>query len=300
MKNTSKKLLIFVLKLGVSGTLLYIVLRKAGAGNVIGLLKSIHPLLFVASVLLYLAALFFGSMRWQLLLPERFSLRRLYPLYLLGSFFNTFLPGLVGGDAVKIYYLYKETGKGAQALSSVFMDRYLGFTAMMLLGLAAYPFGFRYIRGSWIEWLLPLIILAFALASLIIFGLRLGQRIGVIGKLHDYFHAYRKKPAVIAKALLFSFILQFMIIVGIYLLAVGLGANLPLTALIIFIPIITAVATIPVSLSGIGIREAAAVFLLGTVGVEPDSATAISFAWFLMAATGGLAGLYEYFREKGK
>ncbi len=298
MKEGAKKLFIFVLKIAVSGSLLYIVLHKAGAGNVINLLKSIPPLLFATSVMLYLVALFFGSMRWQTLLPEKFSLRRLYPLYLLGSFFNTFLPGLVGGDAVKIYYLYKETGKGAQALSSVFMDRYMGFTAMMILGLVAYPFGLKYIRGSWIEWLLPLIIISFVLASLVVFGLRLGQRISVIGKLHDYFHTYRKKRDVIAKALLLSFTLQLLIIFGIYLLAVGLRVELPLSALVIFVPIITAVATIPISLSGIGLREAAAVLLLGAVGVEPDSATAISFAWFLMAATGGLAGLYEYFRVR--
>jgi uncharacterized protein (TIRG00374 family) len=300
MGKTAKKLLIFTLKLLVSGTLLYMVLRKAGAENVIGLLGSIHPLLFVASVLLYLTGLFIGSMRWQMLLPERFSLRRLFPLYLLGSFFNTFLPGLVGGDAVKIYYLYKETGKGAQALSSVFMDRYVGFTALMLLGLAAYPLGFRYIRGSWIEWLLPLIVVVFVLASLLVFGLRLGKRISVVGKLHDYFHEYRRKYGVIGKALLLSFTLQLMVMLGIYLLAIGLGVRIPFTALVMFVPIITAVATIPVSLSGIGLREASAVILLGTVGVEADSATAISFAWFLMAATGGLTGLYEYFRVKGK
>jgi len=300
MNKTARKLLLFASKLGVSGGLLYIVLTKAGADKVMGLLGSIHPLVFVSSVALYLVALFFGSMRWQCLLPERFSLKRLYPLYLLGSFFNTFLPGLVGGDAVKIYYLYKETGKGSQALGSVFMDRYVGFTAMMLMGLAAYPFGLRYFGGSWIGWLLPLIVIAFALASLVIFGLRLGQRVGVIGKLHDYFHTYRKKPAVIAKALLLSFTLQLLIICGIYILALGLGAGLPFAALIIFVPIITAVATVPVSLSGIGIREAASVLLLGAVGIGPDTATAISFAWFLMAAAGGLAGLYEYFREKGK
>jgi uncharacterized protein (TIRG00374 family) len=298
MNKTLKKYLLFALKLLVSGTILYIVLKKAGAAQVIGLLKNIHPVYFVASVLLYLGALFLGSMRWQILLPRSFSLKRLYPLYLLGSFFNVFLPGLVGGDAVKIYYLYKETGEGSEALSSVFMDRYMGFTSMMLLGLMAYPFGLKYFRGVWIEWLLPLIIISFVIVSLLIFGLRLGKRIEVVGKLHDYFHTYRKKYDVLAKAILLSFVLQSMVILGIYLLSIGLGMDVPFSALLIFIPIITTVATIPISLSGIGLREAAAVLLFGTIGVEADSATALSFAWFIMAAVGGLTGLYEYLREK--
>jgi len=301
MNERLKKYIIFALKLLVSGTLLYFVLSRAGVGNVVGLLKNIPPASFIAAVVLYLMALVLCTLRWKLLLPEKFGLRKLLPLYLIGSFFNTFMPGLVGGDAVKIYYLYKETGEGAQALSSVFMDRYIGFTAMMTIGLVAYPFGLKYFKGLWIEWLLPLVILIFVLASLIVFGLRLGQRISVIGKLHDYFHTYRKKRVIMAKALALSFTLQLLVMLGIYILALGLDIEIPFTALLIFIPIITTIATIPVSLSGIGLREAAAVLLLGTAGIDvsPESATALSFAWFLMAATGGLTGLYEYLKVKG-
>jgi uncharacterized protein (TIRG00374 family) len=298
MDKTLKKYLVFALKLCVSGTLLYLVLGKAGAGNVAALLGNINPASFAAAVAIYLVVLFIGTIRWRLLLPGRFALGRLFSLHLVGSFFNTFLPGLVGGDAVKIYYLYKETGEGANALSSVFMDRYVGFCALMMIGLAAYPFGLRYVRGSWIEWLLPLIIICFVLASLVVFGLRLGRRIEVVGKLHDYFHEYRKKRAVIAKALLLSFSLQLLIMFGIYLMALGLGIEIPFRVLLVFIPIITTVATVPVSLAGIGLREAATVLLLGTVGVEADSAMALSLAWFMMVAVGGLAGLLEYFRMK--
>ncbi len=300
MTEKVRKYLIFLLKLVVSGTLLYFVLAKAGLEDVLSLLKSISPLTFVTAVLLYIAALFMASKRWQLLLPERFSLRRLFPLYLLGSFFNTFLPGLVGGDAVKIYYLYKETGKGSQALSSVFMDRYVGYTSLMILGLAAFPFGLKYFRGSWIEWALPAIVLAFVIASFVIFGMRLGQRFKVLSNLYDYFHSYRKQRAVIVKTVLLSFALQGTIIFGIYLLALGLGMRIPFSVLFIFIPITTTVATLPISLSGIGLREAASVLLLGAVGIEPDSATALSFAWFLMAAAGGLTGLYEYLKVRDR
>jgi len=306
MNKTLKKLLIFALKVSVAGALLYLVLRQAGGGDVragaskvVGLILSVHPAAFVASVALYLVALSLGTKRWSLLLPGKFRFRRLYSLYLVGSFFSTFMPGLVGGDAVKIYYLYKETGEGAKALSSVFMDRYIGFCSLMLIGLAAYPFGFKYIRGSWIEWALPLIVLCFALVSLVVFGLRIGKRIQVVGKLHDYFHTYRKKYDVIVKALLLSFTLQLIIIFGIYLLSLGLGLKMPFSALLVFIPIITTVATVPISLAGIGLREAAAVLLFGTVGLEADSAMALSLAWFTMVAVGGLAGLFQYFRIKG-
>ena len=85
------------------------------------------PLAFVAAILLYLLAQFTSTLRWKLLLPRMLGIRKLFSLYMIGSFFNTFLPGLIGGDAVKGFYLYKETGKGSLTLASIFMDRYIGF-----------------------------------------------------------------------------------------------------------------------------------------------------------------------------
>lgn len=284
----------------MSGGLLYVVLREAGAERVISLLADINPWAFAGAVLMYLAAIFVSSMRWRLLIAERLSLRRLYPLYLLGSFFNTFLPGMVGGDAVKTYYLYRETGKGTQAVASVFMDRYIGFVCLMSIGLLAFPFGLPYFRGSWIQWVLPAVVLVFLAGSLVVFGLRLGKGIRFLGNFYDYFHSYRKKRGAIFKAFLLSAVVQTSIIFLIYVLALGLGQRLPLHMLFIFMPIISTLASAPISIAGIGIREVSTVILFGTVGVEPDMATAISFAWFLSVATGGLAGLYEYFRSRGR
>ena len=286
------------MKLAVSGGALYLILSKAGIDKVFANLRAINPWAFAFAVFTYIFATLVSSFRWQMLLPERFSVRRLFPLYMLGAFFNTFLPGLVGGDAVKIYYLYKETGKGTQALSSVFMDRFVGFTSLMALGIVAYPFGLRYFRGSWIEWVLPLIVLSFVLSSLLIFGLRLGQRLKVLGSVYDYFHSYLRKPAVIAKTLALSFIVQVSIIFSVYVLALGLGLHVPFILFLAFIPIITTVATLPISISGIGLREGASVLLLGSVGVEPAMATALSFTMFLASAIGGAPGIYEYLRNK--
>ena len=73
---------------------------------------------------------------------------------MIGAFFNTFLPGIIGGDAVKGFYLYKATGKVGLALASVFMDRYLGFVVLIAICAIAFPFGYQYLHGSNIEWIL--------------------------------------------------------------------------------------------------------------------------------------------------
>lgn len=286
------------MKILVSGGLLYAVISRTGIDKVLSTLRGIYIPSFILAVLIYICAVFISTIRWRLLLHERFGLGRLFSLYFIGSFFNHLLPGIIGGDAVKAYYLYRDTGKGASAIASVFMDRYMGFTALMLVGLIAFPFGFGYFRGSYIEWILPLIVLLFIAGSFVVFGLRVGRRIKFLSGFYDYFAIYKEKKAVIVKTFLISVVVQAIVIFAVYALCRGLSVNVPLLPLFIFVPVISTIATIPISISGLGVREASFVLLFGFLGISPAQATAVSFAWFLSVATGSLPGLIEYLRFK--
>ena len=282
----------------MSTGLLYAVISRTGIDKVLSTLRGIYIPSFILAVLIYICAVFISTIRWRLLLHERFGLGRLFSLYFIGSFFNHLLPGIIGGDAVKAYYLYRDTGKGASAIASVFMDRYMGFTALMLVGLIAFPFGFGYFRGSYIEWILPLIVLLFIAGSFVVFGLRVGRRIKFLSGFYDYFAIYKEKKAVIVKTFLISVVVQAIVIFAVYALCRGLSVNVPLLPLFIFVPVISTIATIPISISGLGVREASFVLLFGFLGISPAQATAVSFAWFLSVATGSLPGLIEYLRFK--
>lgn len=286
------------MKILVSGGLLYAVISKTGIDKVLSTLKGINILSFVLAVLIYMLTVFISTIRWRLLLHEKFGMKKLVSLYFIGSFFNHLLPGLIGGDAVKAYYLYRDTGRGSSAVASVFMDRYIGFTALMLVGLTAFPFGFSYFRGSYIEWVLPLIVLLFITGSFFVFGLRIGRRFKPLAGFYDYFSVYKEKKAVLIKTLLLSIMIQTIIIFAVYVLGRGLGVQVPLFPLFVFIPVIWTIATIPISISGLGVREASFVLLFGFLGISPVQATAVSFAWFLSVATGSLPGLIEYLRYK--
>lgn len=239
-----------------------------------------------------------STLRWKLLLPGVTGIKKLFSLYMIGAFFNMILPGIVGGDAVKGFYLYKATGRGATALASIFMDRYFGFTALIMLGMIAYPFGFGYFHGSRIEWLLPIVVLSFFLGSFVIFSLRLGKRIRILSDFYNYFYEYRNQRGIIAKVILLSVVVQMSGIIAVYILTRGLGQNPPFVAYMIFLPLIVLFTTLPISISGIGVREGAFVFFLGLLGIKPEVAAAISFSWFIAMITGGLIGLVEYIRYK--
>jgi hypothetical protein len=292
------KIIILLIKVLVSGGLLYAVVSKTGIDRVLSTLRGINILSFIFAVLIYMFTIYISTIRWRLLLHEKFGMKRLVSLYFIGSFFNHLLPGIIGGDAVKAYYLYRDTGRGSSSVASVFMDRYIGFTALMLVGLTAFPFGFGYFRGSYIEWVLPLIVLLFVAGSFVVFGLRIGRGIKLLSGFYDYFTLYKEKKTVIVKTLVLSLIIQTIVIFAVYVLSRGLQVDVPLLPLFIFIPVISTIASLPISISGLGVREASFVLLFGFLGISPVQATAVSFAWFLSVATGSLPGLIEYLRYK--
>jgi glycosyltransferase 2 family protein len=273
------------------------VIEKTGFARILSALRAISIPLFLTSGALYIFSLYISSIRWRLLLPGEFALGRLFSLYLIGSFFNTLLPGIIGGDAVKAYYLYKGTGKGTPAVASVFMDRYIGYAALMCVGTAAFPFGLRYFNGSPVEWLFPLIVLIFAIGSILAYALRAGRRYRFIAEAYEYFDRCVTKRGTIVKTFFLSVFVQIINIVSVYLLIIGLEIDLPFLPLLIFIPVITTISTIPISISGLGVREASFILLFHFVGVDPVRAATISFAWFLTIATGSIPGLIEYLRH---
>jgi uncharacterized membrane protein YbhN (UPF0104 family) len=294
----ANKIAFVFLKIAISSVLLYIVLAKTGISKVLASLSGISITAFVSATLLYIFSQFISTLRWKLLLPEGLGLKKLFPLYMIGCFFNMFLPGIIGGDAVKGIYLYRATGKGSLALASIFMDRYLGFVVLIAICAAAFPFGYKYLQGSRIEWLLPFMILSFIAGSLLFFGLRLGKRMKFFSELYNYFYLYKNQRGVIGKALALSVLVQSAGIIAVYVLSLGLGQDIPLLAFLIYLPLIILVSLLPISISGLGVREGAFVVFFGLIGVKPETATAISLSWFITMSAGSLIGLVEYIKYK--
>jgi len=292
------KILIFLGKLAVSSVFLYLVLSKTGIDGVLSTLKKMNIYAFLTAISLYIFAQFISTLRWKLLLPYKLRTKKLFSLYMIGAFFNTLLPGIIGGDAVKAFYFYRLTGRGSLSLASIFMDRYLGLAVLMLMGVLAYPFGLAYLKGTRIEWLLPFVALSFFAGSFMVYLLRLGKRFNIVSDIYKYFHTYQMQKGMLLKALVLSVFVQLSGISAVYILTLGIGQNIPYITCLIFMPLIILFTSLPISISGIGVREGAFVFFFGIIGIKPEVATAISLSWFLSISAGGLIGLMEYIRYR--
>ncbi len=308
IKKTIEKVVVLVIKLSVSALLLYFLVSKIGAKTIINNMGLLNPTAFIAAVVLYILAVYLSSRRWNLLIPQDTEIKRLFSLYMIGSFFNTCMPGIIGGDAVKAYYLSSDlkTRQGGRlkgqevsiAVASVFMDRYVGFSAMLVISMIAFPFGFSYLEGTPVKWLMPTVLVVFITASIVIFKFRFGERLKFLLRIYEYFEIYGKRKGSLFKAFLYSVFIQLANIVAVYVLSMGISLSISFLSLLIFVPIIVLISSIPVSISGIGLREGAFVVFLGTIGVSPDLSVTVSFLWFLSIVVASLWGLFEYLRFK--
>jgi len=294
------KVAFFAFKLLVSALSLYIVFLKADLSQIISMLRKIGPVPFLTACLLYLLSICGASLRWKLLLPEKFTFKKLFSLYMIGAFFSSFLPGVIGGDVVKAYYLNKDAKKLSITLASVFMDRYLGYVSLVFIGMLSYPFALRFFGGSAYKWVMPSIFVAFIIGSVLFFGLQLGKRFRTVSEFYEYFVSLKARKDIIAKAVVLSMLIQFLGFAAVAVLASALGEKIPYLLLFVFLPIIITITTLPISISGLGVREGAFVLLLGLIGIKPAVATSISLSWFFSTFVGSIPGLAAYLRQTGK
>src|SRR5215472_2171943 len=132
-----KKILVTLSQLTVTIAVLYWVYhdpaRRAQMAEAIRAAK--YHWVFIG-VLAYVMVEVAAAFRWSVLLKVqgiRLSFWRLSGLFLIGMFYNQFLPGGTGGDIIKSDYLLKETDRKAGALLAVVFDRFIGLVALVAI-----------------------------------------------------------------------------------------------------------------------------------------------------------------------
>jgi uncharacterized protein (TIRG00374 family) len=133
-----KKILLTVLQLAVTGALLYWVFHDPAVRTAMGVaIREADFRWIAAAILAYIVVEVAAVVRWRILLKVQgisLTTARITGLFLIGMFYNQFLPGGTGGDVVKTYLLWKETpGKKPGALLAVLFDRMIGLIALIII-----------------------------------------------------------------------------------------------------------------------------------------------------------------------
>jgi uncharacterized protein (TIRG00374 family) len=272
---------------------------------------------FLGSLLLYGSGYTLSALRWQRLLAAEdvhLGLRRLILVYFQGAFFNLFLPSLIGGDIFRGYAIHKITRGHDAALASILVDRLSGYAALMCMALAALalhrdpqdPQVTAMIVGVTLLFVALVVTLqnprAAGLASRLLALLGLARYQSKLQGMVASLQRYRGHRAALAQAFALSVALQSIIIVVYYGIGQSLGIGVPLGVFFLYVPLITTLAMLPISVAGLGVREGGVVYFFAKVGVDGGTALGMSLIWFALSASvsslGGLALLLDLHLRK--
>ncbi len=293
----------WLVRLAVSAVVLGWLIWRTHWAPLVATLVELRFEFFLAALGLYCIAQVISSYRWMLLargLGFDQGLGRFVALYYVGMFFNLFLPTSMGGDVVRAWHLTPEPGRRWAAALSVFSERFSGLLALLAMGCAATllrPDAVP-VEALWAIWaataagFLGLVTLPWVS--------RWYSKLRQLSASLSLCAGQRRRWIV---SLLLSLMVQVASVIEIWLLGLALDFSVPFLAYMIVVPLVTLVTLLPISLNGVGVREASLVLLLGQAGVAPAGALVLGLVWFAMLLAAGLlgGGVYAFgrlFRRK--
>jgi uncharacterized membrane protein YbhN (UPF0104 family) len=284
------------IRLLIGIALIALLLARADISALLEAFRAVHPTQLTAGVVAVFLGVVFGAFRWRPFLDELgFSLASssAVRLTLIGAFFNVFLPTGFGGDAFKAFRLRGEPGTLPRALASVLLDRWAGIVGIATLG--AIGSAVSLADGDLSKPVVAASILAVSIlgASIAIrtFGPRLIARRPVVAD-----GGIRSRISLLTRAILqtsthpratrhglaFGLVSAGCIVAGHVAFAQSLDIQIPIAVLASIVVVVVLVAAIPITVNGLGLREAAYVWALASYGVNHD--VALAFALMVLGA----------------
>lgn len=286
-------------------------------------LTAVSFLPMAASFLIMGITIFLGAGRWLIALRTQ-GLQLPWPralrISLVAHFFNSFLLGSTGGDLVKAYYAARETAhQKTEAVITVFVDRVIGLWTMLLFaGLMALLnlelLGTHLQLRLLVLFVLAMFIVGSAFVALAFWGglsrrwrgarewLRRLPKGDWLDRSLASCREFGRNRHFFLRMVFMSMVLNLVCVAQYVVLARGLSIDVPLAVWCLVVPSIICVAALPVTPSGLGVREnlyvailAAAPFLVAETSALTISllAYAGSLVWSLI---GG--GVYLFLKER--
>lgn len=279
-------------------------------------LRNARLEVLAAAFLILWVAHFICIFRWRILMRPLMavpSVTNLFGIYCIGLFFNLTFPTVVGGDVVKMYYAGRPARAYAQSFAATFLDRDAGMLAMMILACVAISVHPVTVPGIPVSLILWSAFFAFVLGNVALFTpplyrlltrllhrLKLSRVAAKIDRISKAFQIMGRSRAALIWSLGISFINQIIVISTTWVLALGLRLDVPFAYFFVFVPVITLISMIPISLNGMGLREYAFMSLFQSIGVPAASCIALGLLSSIMIVLSSLPGgiVYIFFRNR--
>ncbi len=315
-KKEGKHRVLFLIKGAASACLMWWILQGTNFAEIGSSIRSASlPLLLLAFGLPFFGY-FISVSRWRLLLNAQgisAQVGHLVRAFMVSVFFNNFLPSTIGGDAFRIYESWRLGASKASAVAVVFVDRFLGLLALIVLTmvglLSANPFSESIPHLS--VWVFGGFVLVVALGFILFhsaFAGNLGQTdgqsklvhraMGFVNKINNGFAAFRGRTDTVLQAFGLSLLLQANVVVQYFIIAKALHFSIPFWSFFLIIPLTLFVMLLPISINGIGLRESIFVLILAPWGIDKPEALALAWLAYGCLVGQGLLGGAVYAMRK--
>ena len=279
-----KNKLLGIFQIIVTVFFIYYTLSKIGLNKILEVIKSADLLFILFASIVYFLSQIISSERLWFILKENnliISSKENIKLYMVGIFYNFFIPGGVGGDAYKGVLMNKKFQWSLKKIYKLLiLDRLIGFGVIICLIIVFSGFILDLESISYFNFILaPLYALLFFVGKVLV------QKI------------FNNK-IVYTKAFFISHIIQILQFGSIILILISLGVTENyFTFLYIFL--ISSVLSI-FSFGGIGIREYVFFTLASNTAVGPDIATSVGLIFTFSALISSIPGLFFLIKMKSK
>lgn len=278
--------------------------------------------LLVAALAVFFLCMLAVTQRWRMLLSAqglKVPFPRAISLYLIGHFFNSFLPGATSGDLIKVFYVARATPeKKTEAATTIFLDRILGLLALVwvavLVMLLRLPFFLEHTATRWALLFMGALFVGSGFLLLLVFRTNIFEQwalfrrleshtsLGrIIRRIYDAFQICLRDPRTLAAALGYSLVNHLLLVVACYAIGHALGIQLSFVNYLSMFLVINAFSSVPLTPGGLGTREGATIYLLGVLNVPAAPAFTLSlliYGMMLFWSTVGGA-VYLAYRSSG-
>lgn len=273
----------------------------------------ITPGLIVLLLLVSVLMIYISCLKWNLFFAsagKKENVFKLFSLYVMSYFVNLLLPSFIGGDIARSWYA-KEKGERQSSFAATLMERLTGFIAMA--GLATIALFF--LADARIEFItvvaisiVALLFISWVLVSKKLLNFLSGFKFfnktaTKLIPLQDLIRKFFTDWQLLVKSICYSLLFYLVAVLNTIAAAHAVGwYDIPLTELIVVLPLILLVSAIPIAPNGLGLQEGAFYYFLTMIGASPEEALGVGLVIraksYLLAAFGGLVLLRTKARFK--
>ncbi|MCS7199626.1 MAG: flippase-like domain-containing protein [Caldimicrobium sp.] len=285
--------LLFILRVLISFGILFYLFKKTDWEKLRAIISNLQISYYLLALGCVITFQMLVALRWRTICKAwnfEASFRYYLKNYLLGFSINTVFPGIVAGDTLRSIFLTRSGLDWKKAGFSVLLDRGLGLMGILLILSISLPLGDHFLPQ-------PL--------KLFLYTVSYGSIIGflILSLLFKFLNRDFFKPLEIPtvfKPLLLGLIIQVLFVFQFIFLGLALNFSIKPNYYFIIIPIISFLSALPISISGLGLREGTLSYFLFLLNYPLEYGLSLGLLAYSLILLSSLPGIFVYLRGRWK